>query len=64
MYTLTLSALQLETLVDVLECAISELHSEIVHTDRCLYKDDLKNRKQILVQLLDRLKQLELVQPA
>jgi hypothetical protein len=63
MYTLTLSEQELGMLVDVLECAMSELHSEIVHTDRCDYKEELKARKQMLARLLENLKQIERAQP-
>jgi len=55
MYTINLSVEERQALVDVLECTISELHSEIVHTDRCDFKELLKSRKYTLVQLLDNL---------
>lgn len=55
MYTINLSIEERQTLVDVLECTISELHSEIVHTDRCEFKEAHKSRKHTLVQLLDSL---------
>ena len=55
MYTINLSVEERQALVDVLECTISELRSEIVHTDRCDFKELLKSRKYTLVQLLDNL---------
>lgn len=56
MYTLNLSIDEHQALLEVLECSISELHSEIVHTDRCEFKELLKTRKRTLVQLLETLK--------
>jgi hypothetical protein len=56
MYTLNLSVDEHQALVEVLECSISELHSEIVHTDRCEFKEELKTRKRTLLQLLETLK--------
>jgi hypothetical protein len=59
MYQLTLNAEEYETLRDVLDCSISELHSEIVHTDRSDLRNCLKDRKQVLLHILERIKSLE-----
>lgn len=64
MFTLNLSDEERETLVDVLECYLAELHSEIVHTDRRDLKDCLKGRKQTLLNILETLKQESLSQKA
>jgi hypothetical protein len=56
MYTLNLTMDEHQALTEVLECSISELHSEIVHTDRCDFKELLKTRKRTLLQLLETLK--------
>jgi hypothetical protein len=57
MYALNLSVEEHEALLDVLESSISELHSQIVHTDRHEFKKLLKNRKQVLLGLLENLQQ-------
>jgi hypothetical protein len=57
MYALNLSIEEHQALLEVLESSISELHSQIVHTDRYDYKKLLKNRKQVLVGLLKDLQQ-------
>jgi hypothetical protein len=57
MYALNLSMEEHQALLDVLESSISELHSQIVHTDRYDYKKVLKNRKQVLLGLLNDLQQ-------
>lgn len=59
MYTVTLTAEQHAILLDILECAVVELHSEIVHTDNFCLKDALKDRKHLLQELLDALRSLE-----
>jgi hypothetical protein len=59
MYTVTLTSEQHDVLLDLLECAVSELHTEIVHTDNRCMKDALKDRKHILQQLLDVLRSLQ-----
>jgi hypothetical protein len=50
---------EVEALRNVLECAISELHSEIMHTDRFDLRSCLKVQKQLLVKILDTLKNAE-----
>jgi hypothetical protein len=56
MITLTLTEDEGRTLINILECAISEVHSEIVHCETMEYKDMLKARKHILVNILEALK--------
>jgi hypothetical protein len=62
MFTLNLSDEERQALVDVLECYVVELHSEIMHTDRRELKNCLKDRKQTLLKILDTLKQESSVQ--
>lgn len=57
MYTLTISQDEKQALLDLLECSLRELHSEIVHTENHCYKKILKDRKQVMVTLLESLKQ-------
>jgi hypothetical protein len=64
MVTLEISSLEQQTLTDVLECAISEIHSQIVHADRSDFKALLKSRKQVMLQLLENLKQATAAEPA
>jgi len=53
MYTLTLDQEERETLKDILECSLSELHTEIVHTDNRCFKQALKDRKEVLLRMLN-----------
>ena len=64
MYTLQLSSEEQQTLMDVLECAISEIRSQIVHADRSDFKALLKSRKQVMLELLESLKQASAAEPA
>ena len=56
MQTITLSIEEKQALEDVLECSVGELRSQIVHTDRYSYKQMLKNRKEVLLNILSSLK--------
>ena len=56
MQTITLSIEEKQALEDVLECCVGELRSQIVHTDRYSYKKMLKNRKEVLLNILASLK--------
>ncbi len=60
MYTVTLNSEQIQILQDVLECSLSELHTEIHHTDSRCFKEQLKEREAILQNLLQMLASLEL----
>ena len=55
MITLTLDDQEQEILREILECTLSDLHSEIVHTDNRCYKQALKDRKELLLRLLSEL---------
>ena len=57
MYTLNLTAEQQQALVDILECSVSDIRSEIVHTENHCLKQILKDRKQVLVGMLESLRQ-------
>ena len=57
MITLTLNDQEQEILKDILECTLSDLHSEIVHTDNLCFKAALKDRKELLLRLLSKLQQ-------
>jgi hypothetical protein len=59
MYTLNLTQEQQEMLIELLECSLSEIHSEIVHTDNWCFKDILKHRKQVMQELLQTLNQIQ-----
>lgn len=59
MYTVTLTSEQHAVLLDLLECALSELHTEIVHTDNRCLKDALKDRKHILMEMMEALRLLQ-----
>jgi hypothetical protein len=45
MIRITLDDQEQEILKEILECTVSDLHSEIVHTDDRCYKQALKDRK-------------------
>jgi succinate dehydrogenase flavin-adding protein (antitoxin of CptAB toxin-antitoxin module) len=59
MYTLNLTEEEKQTLINLLECSLEDLHSEIVHTDNRCYKQALKDRKQLVIQLLENLRKLQ-----
>lgn len=59
MYTLTISHDEKQALLEILECSLSELHSEIVHTENHCFKKTLKERKQVLVTLRNSLQQVQ-----
>lgn len=52
MHTITLTSEEQSTLVDILECCVSNLRSQIVHTDRYTYKQMLRDRRQIVQNIL------------
>ena len=56
MITLTLSTEEQEVLAAMLDCKLTDLHSEIVHCDNHDYKVMLKSRRELLVNLLNKLK--------
>ena len=56
MQTINLSHEEKQALQDVLECSVVELRSQIVHTDRYSYKQMLKNRREVLQNILASLK--------
>lgn len=53
MYTLNMTEEEHQALMDVLETSISEIHAQIMRTDRWEFKECLKNRKQVLLSMLD-----------
>lgn len=57
MYTITLTPEEQQTLVNILECSVSDLRTQIVHTDRYVYKKLLKDQKQIVQNILLSLQQ-------
>lgn len=59
MYTVTFTSEQHRLLLDILDCAVDELHSEIVRTDNLCLKEALKDRKHILQGMLDTLRSLQ-----
>ncbi|HNT55168.1 MAG TPA: hypothetical protein PKG95_10680 [Anaerolineaceae bacterium] len=56
MMRLELSSEQHQLLLELLEACLSDLRMEIVDTDRIDYKDMLRDRKEILVGLLEHLR--------
>lgn len=56
MVRLILSPEQHQLLVELLESCLSDLRMEIVDTDQIDYKDMLKDRKNILLSLLETLR--------
>jgi len=59
MYTVTLTSEQHLMLLDILDCAVADLHTEIVHTDNRCMKDALKDRKHLLQEMLETLRSLQ-----
>ena len=59
MINLNLTLEEQQTLVEMLECSIRDIHSEIVHTDHREFREMLKNRKQMLLAMLDNMRQAE-----
>lgn len=55
MLQITLTEEEKVTLRDLLQCCLAELRVEIHHTDNMDYKDMLKNRKNVLVKILEEL---------
>lgn len=55
MLQISLDQEELVTLRDLLQCCLSELRSEIHHTDDMDFKDMLKNRKMVLEKILSEL---------
>jgi hypothetical protein len=55
MLQITLSEEEKVTLRDLLQCCLAELRVEIHHTDNMDYKEMLKNRKNVLVKILEEL---------
>jgi len=53
MATLTFTPEQLQLLIKVLQHYLSELQTEIAHTDKREYRDELKEQKQALMQIMD-----------
>ena len=61
MSTLKLSPNEHQLLQDIIESAISDLRVEIVSTDRIDYKEALKERKRLMMNLLEKLQQTNMV---
>ena len=61
MYTVELTLEEQQTLIDILECCVKDLRSQIVHTDRYNYKQMLKNRKQMVQNILASLEQMQTI---
>ena len=51
-----LSTEEKQTLIEVLEDNISDLRMEIADTDSSIFKGELKSKKRILLDILERLK--------
>ena len=59
MFTLELTQEEQMILTNILERCVSDLHSEIIRTDKWEYKEMLKRRKKVLQDLLDTIRNLE-----
>jgi hypothetical protein len=55
MYDLTITEDDRQLLLDILNCCINDLKDEIVHTDRLDYRQGLKNRREAITMLEERL---------
>ncbi|RMG67363.1 MAG: hypothetical protein D6715_04930 [Calditrichaeota bacterium] len=53
--TLELNEQERTVLIEVLESYLSELRMEIANTDRLAYREQLKQRKQVLLAILEKL---------
>ena len=58
MLQIDLTEKQNEYLIELIEGTISDLRMEIAHTDSPFYKDKLRNRKDDLGAILEKLKEL------
>jgi len=61
MSTLNLTPNEHQLLQELLESALSELRVEIVSTDRIDFKQALKERKQLMTDILEKLQKINLV---
>lgn len=64
MVTIELTQEEQTILLGMLDTCISDLHSEIHHTDRFDYKESLKKRKDILIKLLNQIQHSSNAVPA
>jgi hypothetical protein len=65
MFQITLDEEEQLTLKELLQCCLAELRVEIHHTDDMDFKEMLKNRKNVLVKILNELAvDGELVEPS
>jgi hypothetical protein len=58
MNSLELSNEEKDTLIDVLESYISDLRMEMADTDSSFFREELRNKREVLDNILDRLKNL------
>ncbi len=58
MNSLELSKEEKDTLIDVLESYISDLRMEMADTDSSFFRDGLRNKREVLDNILDRLRKL------
>jgi hypothetical protein len=59
MNSLELSKEEKDTLIDVLGSYLSDLRMEMADTDSSFFREELRNKKKILDNILDRLKNLD-----
>lgn len=62
MYSITVTEEQYLALLDLLQCSIPEIHSEIIHTDDRCFRETLKQRRHALVDILNALEAMPPVQ--
>lgn len=60
-YNLELTAEECQALAGLLTCCVEEMRTEIHHTENLDYKEELKQRKEMILSLLERVQaQLEI----
>ena len=59
MSTITFTSEEMQTLIDILNCAIMEIHSEIVHTDNRCFRQALKDRREVMLQIVQTIEQVQ-----
>jgi hypothetical protein len=58
MNSLELSKEETDALIDVLESYLSDLRMEMADTDSSFFRDELRTKKEVLDNILDRLRNL------
>ena len=59
MKTISLTPQEYELLIGIMQCCLSDLRMEIVGTDHWDFKRSLRERKAIVIQLLEKLQEAQ-----